>query len=77
MSSAAPLPHLNSRWVIFDADNTLWDLEALYNRARTEMADYVATLCQSKSPDIEAFQQKRDRQLSEIYGYSASRFARL
>jgi FMN phosphatase YigB (HAD superfamily) len=65
-----------NRWVVFDADNTLWNVEAFYNRARTEMAEYVATLCDSQPPDIESYQQGRDRQLREIYGYSASRFAR-
>ena len=65
-----------NRWIIFDADNTLWNVEAFYNHARTEMANYVATLCQSQSADIESYQQERDRQLREIYGYSASRFAR-
>jgi predicted acylesterase/phospholipase RssA/FMN phosphatase YigB (HAD superfamily) len=65
-----------NRWIIFDADNTLWNVEAFYNSARTEMAEYVATLCDSPSHDIESYQQERDRQLSDIYGYSASRFAR-
>jgi NTE family protein len=65
-----------SRWVIFDADNTLWNVEAFYNRARTKMAEYVATLCESELVDVERYQQERDRQLREIYGYSASRFAR-
>jgi predicted acylesterase/phospholipase RssA/FMN phosphatase YigB (HAD superfamily) len=65
-----------SRWVIFDADNTLWNVEVFYNRARTEMTEYLAALCSAKPVSIGEFQQERDRQLSEIYGYSASRFAR-
>jgi NTE family protein len=65
-----------NRWVIFDADNTLWNVEAFYNRARTDMAEHVAKLCDNSSLDIEAYQQARDHQLREIYGYSASRFAR-
>jgi NTE family protein len=66
----------DDRWVIFDADNTLWNVEGLYNQARTKMAEYVAALCDQRSAEIESFQQERDAQLREIYGYSASRFAR-
>ena len=64
------------RWVVFDADNTLWNVEILYNRARAEMAEYVAQLCGMQSAEIERYQQERDRQLREVYGYSAARFAR-
>jgi predicted acylesterase/phospholipase RssA/FMN phosphatase YigB (HAD superfamily) len=65
-----------NRWIIFDADNTLWNVEGIYNRARTEMAEYVAGLCAKSPAAIESFQQQRDRSLNEVYGYSASRFAR-
>lgn len=67
---------MQNPWVIFDADNTLWNVEVLYNKARTEMARYVATLSISEPAEIESFQQNRDVQLQETYGYSASRFAR-
>jgi len=66
----------SSRWVIFDADNTLWKLEPLYNTARTTMAAYVSGLCSASASQIEEYQQDRDKQLREHYGYSASRFAR-
>lgn len=62
-------------WVIFDADNTLWDIEHLYDKARKELIDYVSKRGFSKE-EVEKFQRQRDRQLVETYGYSACRFAR-
>jgi predicted acylesterase/phospholipase RssA/FMN phosphatase YigB (HAD superfamily) len=63
-------------WVIFDADNTLWSLEPLYNSARASMAEYVSFIGGIDVREVEDHQQERDRQLQEIYGYSAARFAR-
>jgi putative hydrolase of the HAD superfamily len=66
----------NARWVIFDADNTLWHVESLYNEARADLCSYVSNLSGQPVPEIEDFQQDRDKELNEIYGYSAARFAR-
>jgi len=62
-------------WIIFDADNTLWALEHLYDEARDEMCNYVAAKGFA-AMDVEEFQQKRDAELVATYGYSACRFAR-
>lgn len=65
-------------WAIFDADNTLWDVESLYDHARTEFATLVKerlTLDQSVE-DIEEKQNEIDRKLNFAFGYSADRFAR-
>jgi putative hydrolase of the HAD superfamily len=62
-------------WIIFDADNTLWSVEHLYDDARAKLCVYLAT----KGIDAavsEDYQRKRDAQLYETYGYSACRFAR-
>ncbi len=62
-------------WVIFDADNTLWDIEYLYDDARNELVEYISKQGHS-SLEIEKYQRCRDKQLITTYGYSACRFAR-
>jgi putative hydrolase of the HAD superfamily len=65
----------HSAWIIFDADNTLWPIEHLYDEAREEMCAFLST----KGVNIEearTFQERRDKELHETYGYSACRFAR-
>src|ERR1700733_9952142 len=76
-------PNRSSSWVIFDADNTLWDLESLYNCARKTFCTYVADLLSRQRPkgelgeaSIDALQRHRDIQLQKTHGYSADRFAR-
>jgi putative hydrolase of the HAD superfamily len=71
------------KWVIFDADNTLWDVESLYDDARRAFCRYAADLLGKRSPPaahlidlIEAMQRHRDLQLQETHGYSSARFAR-
>jgi putative hydrolase of the HAD superfamily len=68
-------------WVIFDADNTLWNLEILYDGARTAFCQYlideIAEQGQQITPDLlDQAQRQRDIQLKRTHGYSASRFAR-
>lgn len=60
-------------WVIFDADNTLWEVESLYDDARRSMTDILAArgIDRSISEDI---QQTIDQSLHRIMGYSAQRF---
>jgi putative hydrolase of the HAD superfamily len=72
-----------SRWVIFDADNTLWDIETLYDRARDEYCAYVEDLLLKAHPKtkvgravVDILQRHRDVQLHATHGYSAARFAR-
>lgn len=64
-----------SGWVIFDADNTLWNLERLYDEARDELCDYLERLGLNKD-DVVKYQRSRDKALHATYGYSACRFAR-
>lgn len=72
-----------SAWVIFDADNTLWDVETLYDGAREAFCAYVEGLviasnrsAQVDRAFINGLQRHRDIQLHETHGYSAARFAR-
>ena len=64
-----------SPWVIFDADNTLWAVEHLYDTARQKMCEYLGS--KGIDPSVaEKYQRARDQQLHVTYGYSACRFAR-
>jgi predicted acylesterase/phospholipase RssA/FMN phosphatase YigB (HAD superfamily) len=65
-----------TRWIIFDADNTLWQAETLYNQARQRLCSYVAEHCEASKEEIERFQRSTDKSLEPVYGYSAARFAR-
>ena len=60
-------------WVIFDADNTLWHVEELYDHAR----DQLVSLLEKYGADPVATdreQRDRDVQLYERFGYSPKRF---
>ncbi|VTR94014.1 Putative uncharacterized protein OS=Streptomyces himastatinicus ATCC 53653 GN=SSOG_04500 PE=4 SV=1: HAD_2 [Gemmata massiliana] len=62
-------------WLIFDADNTLWPIECLYDSARERFVRWVS----AEGPDgalVEEYQRTRDKELHKTYGYSACRFAR-
>lgn len=65
-------------WVIFDADNTLWDVESLYDEARRRLGRLLAPESDGRySPEqVERLQDERDRELSSVYGYSGDRFRR-
>jgi putative hydrolase of the HAD superfamily len=62
------------RWVLFDGDNTLWHIEALYDRARQDLVRYVARFG-APADEIEAFQRLEDKRLFAELGYSSARFA--
>jgi putative hydrolase of the HAD superfamily len=73
------------KWIIFDADNTLWDVEDLYNQARVEFCQYTLDLLNKFDANrsgavtlnvLEMAQRHRDLQLEKTHGYSSSRFAR-
>jgi putative hydrolase of the HAD superfamily len=68
------MPTLHS-WIIFDADNTLWEVESLYDAARRRLCEYVER-CGHDAAQVQSFQQERDKELYRTYGYSACRFAR-
>jgi len=63
-------------WVIFDADNTLWHVEPLYDDARALLCAYVSDLSGVAEQQIETYQRSRDTDLNTVYGYSSARFAR-
>ncbi len=65
-----------SKWVIFDADNTLWDVEALYDAARKKFCHQVAEISGKSREEIKVYQRKTDGDLKATFGYSANRFAR-
>ncbi len=60
-------------WVIFDADNTLLNLETIYNETRDDFVDYMASIGFDPQK-VEAYQRKRDAQLFEVMDYRSSRF---
>lgn len=64
------------KWVIFDADNTLWDVEAIYDHARKRFCEKVSKLSGKTPDEIEAHQRDCDAGLKATFGYSASRFSR-
>ncbi|MBP3957163.1 HAD family hydrolase [Gemmata sp. G18] len=64
-----------SAWIIFDADNTLWPIEHLYDDARESLVQSLA-LEGFERDEVEAYQRARDIELYATHGYSACRFAR-
>jgi putative hydrolase of the HAD superfamily len=60
-------------WIIFDADNTLWDLEALYHNARRRLCRFLASLG-FEQEEVEAYQKSRDVELFQNYGRLPKRF---
>jgi len=69
------ITEMSDAWVIFDADNTSWNIEHFYDEAREELCSFIAEKgFGSKVP--EKYQRERDVELMLTYGYSACRFAR-
>lgn len=62
-----------TRWIIFDGDNTLWDVEALYDEARTALCRLLAEGTTTVE-EIERFQRARDHALHREMGYARERF---
>jgi putative hydrolase of the HAD superfamily len=60
-------------WVIFDADNTLWETESLYDDARRTLTSTLASRGINEALAGEV-QQAIDEELYQSYGYSARRF---
>jgi putative hydrolase of the HAD superfamily len=60
-------------WVVFDADNTLWEVESLYDGARRSMTEILAAQGIDRSIS-EEIQQTIDQKLHRTLGYSARRF---
>lgn len=60
-------------WVIFDADNTLWETESLYDDARRTLTNILALRGVDAAVAGE-MQQAIDEELYKTFGYSAQRF---
>lgn len=60
-------------WVIFDADNTLWEIESLYDDARRTLTNTLASRGIDAAVAGET-QQAIDEELHKTFGYSAQRF---
>lgn len=60
-------------WVIFDADNTLWETESLYDDARRSLTEALAQRGIDRAISAE-IQQTIDEELYKSHGYSAGRF---
>jgi putative hydrolase of the HAD superfamily len=76
---------LAAKWLIFDADNTLWDIETLYDRARLDFCAFLLDSINERGHNshgylslelIEKAQRHRDLQLYRTLGYSSNRFAK-
>jgi putative hydrolase of the HAD superfamily len=74
-----------TNWIIFDADNTLWDVETIYDEARAQFCRFaletITNAGENKGEHVtrdllEQAQRQRDIQLHKTHGYSSSRFAR-
>ena len=62
-----------STWVIFDGDNTLWDVEQLYDKSRQSLCAWLEK--NGVASDVsEAFQRAADVKLFEALGYAKERF---
>lgn len=60
-------------WVIFDADNTLWQTESLYDEARRSLSNVLASRG-INATTVEEMQRSIDEDLYKTFGYSAERF---
>jgi len=60
-------------WVVFDGDNTLWDVERLYDDARDALCALLASMGHDPKA-VEDFQRSTDQQLHKELGYSRERF---
>ena len=59
--------------IVFDGDDTLWETELLYDRARSEAATLAATV--GLSPDeFESLQKLIDISNAQTMGLSSARF---
>ncbi len=76
---------MTKKWVLFDGDNTLWNVEALYDDARVRFCEYVLQYITELGLDpdrhidldlIERCQKHRDLQLHKSLGYSSERFSK-
>lgn len=66
-------PQAGQPWVFFDADNTLWHIEHLYDDARRALVERLAR--DGFDPaDVEATQRRFDRSAFGELGYSSQRF---
>lgn len=60
-------------WIIFDADNTLWRIEPLYDQARRAFVDFLAGV--GVDPEAaDQYQRRRDVELHQWYDYDPARF---
>ena len=64
---------MSAAWALLDADNTLWHVEPLYDRARARLVQLLADQG-ADAHAADAFQRKRDAQIFETLGYSDKRF---
>ncbi|MEP5937348.1 MAG: HAD family hydrolase [Erythrobacter sp.] len=62
------------RWAIFDADNTLWEVEPLYDQARRELCVLIEGRTKVSGNIIAEFQRRADAELHKTLGYDPQRF---
>ncbi len=60
--------------IIFDADNTLWDVEKLYDKARTQFAQEMDRIGLGPQTLVENLAKEIDRKNFELYALSPKRF---
>lgn len=64
-----------TQWIIFDGDNTLWNVEILYDEARAALCRLL-TRGAATAGNVERFQRETDAELYRLMGYSRHRFPR-
>jgi FMN phosphatase YigB (HAD superfamily) len=61
-------------WLFFNGDNTLWDVEILYDQQRAHFCEYMEHLFQIPRDKTDAVQRKTDSELYRYLVYSPRRF---
>lgn len=65
----------STQWILFDGDNTLWNVEILYDEARAALCRLLAGGT-TTAGDVDRFQRETDAGLYREMGYSRHRFPR-
>lgn len=61
-------------WLFFNGDNTLWDVEILYDEQRAHFCEYMLHVYNIPTDRTDAVQRKTDSELYRYLVYSPTRF---
>src|SRR5882762_5793715 len=65
---------MNAPAVIFDGDDTLWELQPLYNRAISEFASMLSIQCDTTPENVRRFLERAERANLPRMGFGPKRF---